>query len=125
MFTEESIRGDATLVNKFIKELPYSRFVEIANIVQVFQPKDLHTAMQIYLWLWSSEVTVDELAGYLKMSVAANVLKNSGYFFNSKVVEHGQNVKKFESLLHKDVRRMLRKVRLNSMPEGGVRLDKD
>jgi hypothetical protein len=125
MFTDESIKGDAAIVDQFISELPYSRFVEIANIVQAFQPKDLHTAMQIYLWLWSSKVQVDELASYLKMSVAVNVLKNTGYFLNSKHPEHAQNVKKFESFLGKDVRRMLRKERLNGIPEHGVRLDRD
>lgn len=96
------------------------RYFDVHRILPAFTFRDIQTANTIIHWLRSNSFTADDLSGYCAVRPFAEQLDTIGYFRLGGNEKHGQAIKDFEKTLPKDIKRVLRKERLNRVVAGKI-----
>jgi hypothetical protein len=96
------------------------RYFDLDRILPAFTFRDIQAANTILYWLRSNSFTADDLSSYCATRPFAEQLDKIGYFSAGGGEAHCRKTKEFEKSLPKDVRRTLRKERLDRTIVGKI-----
>ena len=88
--------------------------------MQAFTLQQLQVTLTVATWMGHNGIDFPTIVAYLKMIPYMQELNNVGYFIGHGTVEHAKKIREFERSLPKNLRRGLRKARLQRIKEGPV-----
>lgn len=94
------------------------RLFKLRVVLRAFNLRDLQTAGAIMSWATDSGFSFKEIHTGARLVPALEALERAGYLDPSPSVEKSRDLKRIEDTLPKDIKRELRKVRLNASSYG-------